>query len=119
MGDGGSSKGGNDKYIIITQAHPITAGFALGVPIQVTTSTSHLGHMTGWDENGSGVELLANYDTDGATKAKILAVDKLGLLVDGTQAPEKRVFFGAQYFANLTSEGVILFDQAFDWAAAP
>jgi len=119
MGDGGSSKGGNSKFIIITQAHPITAGFALGVPIQVSTSTNNLGHMTEWDEDGSQVKLLANYDTNGEQKAKILAVDKLGLLVDGTQAPEKRVFFGAQYFANLTSEGVQLFDQAFAWATAP
>jgi len=75
--------------------------------------------MTEWDENGSEIKLLAKYDTNGDTKAKILAVDKLGLLVDGTQAPEKRVFFGAQYFANLTSDGVILFDQAFNWTVAP
>jgi len=119
MGDGGSSKGGNSKFIIITQAHPITAGFALGVPIQVSTSTNNLGHMTEWDEDGSQVKLLANYDTSGEQKAKILAVDKLGLLVDGTQAPEKRVFFGAQYFANLTSDGVLLFDQALSWVTAP
>ena len=119
MGDGGSSKGGNNKYIIIAKDHPITAGFTVGQQVQVTTSTNNLGHMTGWDENGSGVELLANYDINGDTKAKILAVDKFGFLVDGTQAPEKRVFFGAQYFANLTPAGETLFDQAFAWVTTP
>ena len=115
MGDGGSSSGGNSKNIIITESHPITAGFTTGVPIQVTTSTKHLGHMTGWSD-GSGIVKLAHYDTSGSEEmAKILIVDKDGELVDGSFAAEKRVFFGAQYFANLTADGITLFDNSLDW----
>jgi len=117
MGDGGSSSGGNSKYIIITENHPITAGFATGVPIEVTTSTKNLGHMTGWSD-GSGLLKLAHYDSSGEQKAKILIVDANGELVDGSFAAEKRVFFGVQYFDKLTQDGVTLFDNALNWVTS-
>jgi len=118
MGNGGSSKGGKSKYIIIDNpdSHPITAGFAAGVPIQVTTSANHLGHMTGYD--GYGLQELAHYDTNGAEKAKILVADAGALLVDGSSAADKRVFFGAKYFDKLTQDGKTLFNNALVWATS-
>ncbi len=119
MGDGGSSSAGKSKYVIIDdpESHPITAGLGIpaGVPIQVTTSTSHLGHMTGYE--GTGVQELAHYDSSGTEKAKILVVNAGATLFDGTPAENKRVFFGAQYFDKLNDLGVALFDQALYWAA--
>jgi len=119
MGDGGSSKGGKSKYIIIDNpsAHYITQGFAAGVPIQVSTSVDNLGHMTGYD--GYGIQELAHYDTNGAVKAKILVADSGALLVDGSSAADKRVFFGAQHFDNLNANGITLFDRALEWAVIP
>ena len=104
----------NSKYIIINNpaAHPITQGFAAGVPIQVTTSSSNLGYISGYSK---GVKELGHYDTSGTVKAKILAVDAGALLIDGSSAAEKRVFFGAQYFGNLNSNGIKLFDNALKW----
>ena len=120
MADGGSSKSGKSKYIIIDDpsAHYITQGFAAGVPIQVTTSVNNLGHMKGYE--GYGLEELAHYDTTGSTKAKILVADAGAALVDGTStAADKRVFFGAQYFANLNDNGITLFDRALEWTQLP
>jgi len=37
------------------------------------------------------------------------------LLVDGSNAAEKRVFFGAQYFNNLNANGITLFNNALEW----
>jgi hypothetical protein len=120
MADGGSSKGGKSKSIIIDDpsAHYITQGFAAGVPIPVTTSVNNLGHMKGYE--GYGLEELARYDTSGSPKAKILVADAGAALVDGTStAADKRVFFGAQYFANLNDNGITLFDRALEWTLMP
>jgi len=117
MADGGSSSAGKSKYIIIDdpESHPITAGLGItaGVPIQVTTSTKHLGHMTSY---AAGGQELAHYDTNGSEKAKILVFDVGAQLIEGSAA-DKRVFFGAKYFDNLNDIGVALFDQALYWAA--
>jgi len=112
MGDGGSSSGGGSKFISIAQPHPITVGFS-GI-VEVTTSSNNLGHMTGWNA-GSGIKALAYYEDSGDIKAKILAVEKDGMLVDGSEAADKRVFFGAQYFGHLNGNGIQLFNQALDW----
>ena len=85
--------------------------------VALVTSTNNLGHMTGWSD-GSGMVKLAHYDTNGSVeKAKILIVDAGGELVDGSFAVEKRVFFGAQYFGNLTDDGKTMFNQALNWLA--
>jgi len=114
MGDGGSSSKGGSKYVWITSTHPITEGFT--GKVRVTTFSSGLGHMT--DKNswlGTDIELLAYYDNAGEIKAKLLAAEKGAKLTDGSFAEGKRVFYGAQHFANLNDAGKTIFNQAFEW----
>ncbi len=111
MGDGGSSKGGKSLNIVVLDpTHPIMQGYS--GTVTVTTSTEHLGHMTGWNTDpASQVQALAYYEASGEIKAKILVVEKGDILADGESiATGDRVFFGAQYFANLNSDGKILFN---------
>ena len=114
MGSGGSSSGGADTQINITDnSHYITSVFPLGVRT-VTTVATNLGYMSGW---ANGVTKLAHYNSN-STLAKLLYVDAGGVLQGGVNtAAERRVFFAAQYFANLTADGVTLFNRSLDWAA--
>jgi hypothetical protein len=113
LGTGGSSDGGGSTDIIIAaNSHYITQGFS--GTVTVTTSDEDLGYMTGWARD---VKLLASYN-GASTSAKILVIDAGQILVDGSIAADKRVFFGARYFGNLNANGIILFDRALEWAAS-
>jgi len=118
MADGGSSSAGKSKFVKFNdpESHPISAGLGIvpGEPVQVTTKTTNLGHMTSYAD---GAQEIAHYQTTGKIKAKILVVDFGAELADGSSAPAKRALFGAQYFDNLTEFGVILFDRTLEWAA--
>ena len=61
--------------------------------------------------SSSGVESLAHYD--GKPNKSKIAIADANVISPGVG---KRVFFGAQYFANLNPDGVALFDSALEWA---
>ncbi len=114
LGSGADSGGGGDTQINITDnSHYITSVFPTGVRT-VTTVTTNLGYMSGW---ANGVTKLAHYNSN-STFAKLLAVDNGGVLQGGINtAAERRAFWGARYFANLTADGITLFNRALDWVA--
>lgn len=114
LGSSGSSGGGGSNEIDITDnSHYITEIFPTG-EITVTTSTSNAGNIRGW---ANDVTKLAHY-TSNSDFAKLLYVEKEGVLENGVNtAAERRVFFGARYFANLNSNGITIFDRSLDWAA--
>ena len=114
IGTGGDATGGGDTQINITDnSHYITSVFPTGVRT-VTTVATNLGQISGW---ANGVTKLAHYNSS-PTLAKLAYVDNGGVLNGGVNiAAERRAFFGAQYFANLTADGITLFNRAFDWAA--
>ncbi len=114
MGTAGDSLGGGDTDIDITDnTHYITQVFPTGV-LTVTSVTTNLGSMSGW---ANDVNKLAHYDS-GPTFAKLLVVEKGGVLQGGTNtSADRRVFFGAQYFANLNEDGRTLFNRSLDWVA--
>jgi hypothetical protein len=109
-GDGGKSDEGDEEQIKITSNHPIitNAGFHQGQTITVTTDDENLGFMK---NNMAGVDELAHYDGE-SDMHKILAAD--AGVIHGDAG--KRVFFGAQYFNDLNTNGVALFDSAVDWS---
>ena len=76
-----------------------------------------MGYIAGWDAGSSQVLKLAHYSGNGAQKAKILVAGEGDILVDGSTAAGKRVFFGVQYFDNLTDDGKKLFNNALEWAS--
>ena len=114
LGSAGSSAGGGDTDIDITDnTHYITAVFPTGVRT-VTTATTNLGEMRGW---ANGVNKLGHYAAS-PTMAKLLEVEKGGILQGGVNtAAERRVFLGAQFFGNLNADGKTLFNRSLDWVA--
>ena len=114
MGTGGSSSGGGDTDINITDnTHYITQVFPTCV-LTVTVSPNNLGSMSGW---ANDVNKLAHYDST-PTSAKLLEVERGGVLQGGTNtAADRRVFFGAQRFGNLTVDGRTIFNRSLDWVA--
>jgi len=113
MGSGGSSSGGGDTDIKPDNSHYITGVFSNAVRT-VTTVATNLGDMSGW---ANGVRKLAHYKSN-STLAKLLYVEAGGVLQGGVNtAAERRVFFGVQYFANLTADGITLFNRSLNWAA--
>ncbi|MCH7933624.1 MAG: hypothetical protein IIC36_06470, partial [Gemmatimonadetes bacterium] len=114
MGSAGTSDLGADTQINITDnTHYITSVFPTGV-LTVTTVTTNLGSMSGW---ANGVGKLAHYNSNSAL-AKLLYVDIGGVLQGGVNtAADRRAFWGAQYFANLTADGITIFNRALDWVA--
>jgi len=117
MGTGGDSNLGGSLDIDITDnTHYITSVFPLGVLTinNAGTNTSNdLGYMAGW---ANGVKKLANY-TSNSSWARLTYVDKGGALVTSGTAAERRVFFGARYFAQLNSDGVKIFDRSLQWVS--
>ncbi len=113
LGTGGSSDGGGDDEINITNnTHYITEVFSIGT-LQVSTSTSNAGYMSGQSNDVYGLgDYIAN-----SGQHKIVVVEDGGTLTDSTTAANRRVFFGAQYFNNLNSNGLTIFQRALDWAA--
>ena len=109
---GKSNKGGSNS-IVIQGNHPITSGFTDGQIVQVTISDKHLGYMV--KDPASTVEQLGYYQGS-SSYGKILVADSGALLADGSTAQAKRVFFGAQYFADLTADGKTIVDNAILWA---
>ena len=69
--------------------------------------------MEGW---ASGVTLLGHYEGS-PEKSKLLVIDAGQTLTDGNASPDKRVFYGAQFFNNLTDAGKTLFDNALLWVS--
>ncbi|MFC1704891.1 LamG-like jellyroll fold domain-containing protein [Nanoarchaeota archaeon] len=113
FGTGGNSNDAPDTIINITNnTHYITQPFSLG-PVSVASTSGNGGYITGWSND---VNLLAYYNNT-PTQSKLLAVESGGTLADSSTAAERRVFFGARYFANLNSNGTTIFNRALDWVA--
>jgi hypothetical protein len=70
-----------------------------------------------WGVPGDEATIIATLDDD-PERAVIYAYDKGAALVDGTDAPEKRVFFMMtdDTFLALTDDALKLFDAAVAWA---
>jgi len=79
----------------------------------VTTSDKHLGVMKGWTND---VTLLGHYEGT-PEKAKLLVIDAGQTQSNGNTAADKRVFYGVQFFNNLTVDGKTLFDNALAWVS--
>jgi len=112
LADEGSSKGGKStNMVIVDNTHPITQGFSGTVTVSI--NSKHLGDMEGW---ANDVTLLGHYEGS-PEKAKLLVIDANQILTDGTTSPDKRVFYGVQFFKNLTVDGKTLFDNALTWVS--
>ena len=109
---GKSKAGGSTEMVIVDNTHPITSSFSLG-SLTVTTSDEHLGMMKGWSND---VTLLGHYDGS-PEKAKLLVIDVGKIQSNGNLAADKRVFYGVQFFNNLTVDGKTIFDNALAWVS--
>ena len=119
LGTSGSSSGGTGTIAkILDSSHYITQnlGVSNGDSITIADVAGNAGYMKGWDAGASQVKALAVYTSD-ETNGRILVIESGDKLVDGTNAPERRVFFGAQFFDNLNADGVELFDRSLLWAS--
>ena len=114
LGTGGSDTTANDDTVNITNVlHTITSGFSVG-QINATYHTTNQGHMLGW---GNDVKALAVYASSPA-RAKILAVDKGEILAGGNTAGGRRAAFLQTNGSDLNQNGIILWQNALDWAAS-
>ena len=117
MGTSGDSNlGGSLDIDIVNNTHFITSVYPLGtltINTAGTNTSNDLGYMAGW---ANGVTDLATY-TSNSSWARLLVVDKGGALVTSGTAAERRVFFGARYFGELTSDGIRIFDRALAWVS--
>ena len=112
FGDDGSGQG-QSTNITITGTPPITdnLGYIPGDTITVFTSIDKVGYM---NNDLAGVAELAHFD--GQSSHHLILAANAGV-IHCDAGP--RVFFGANYFVLLTSDGVELFDSAFNWAITP
>jgi hypothetical protein len=102
-----------DLYINITNTtHPLAAGFPAGV-LQVNEFPQEFA----WGVPGNEAIIIASRPDD-PEQAVIYAYDKGAELIDGSEAPEKRVFFMLtdDTFLALNEDGIKLFDAAVAWA---
>ena len=103
--------------IIITAAHPITAGFGVGSSVPLTTWG---GTRIWWSENAQapGAASLA-HDDDDTSQMYLTYIEKDGVLLGGGKAPARQVMFGMTDFSfnGFSPEGKQLFGQAVFWAA--
>jgi hypothetical protein len=100
-------------YIDIVNAdHPIAAGLPGGV-LQVNEYPQEFA----WGVPGAEAAIIATLDDD-PERAVIYAYDKGAALADGSDAPEKRVFFMLtdDTYLALNDEALSLFDAAVAWA---
>ena len=114
-GEGTNGEGRETNVIITDNTHYITQNFDLG-EITVANTAGNTGFMKQWDFGQSEVKLLSHYASD-TEIARLLVVDVGEELVDGTNAVDKRAFFGARYFNNLNDNGKEIFDRALSWAS--
>jgi len=117
MGTSGDSNlGGSLDINIVDNSHFITSVYPLGAVTINTAGTNtgnDLGYMSGW---ANGVKSLANY-TFNSNWSRLEYVEKGDLLVTSGTAAERRVFYGARYFGELTSDGVRIFDRSLAWVS--
>lgn len=121
MGDsGGDFTTDLREWDIADNTHPITDGQSLGsVAVQFSEKDMLPGEMAYVTDTGAeGVQVLAT-SPDDPTQVTLAAIDKGGLLLDGTLAANRRVFMGFADW-NLGSDVVTdkaweLFDAAITW----
>jgi hypothetical protein len=102
-----------DLYVnILDTTHPLAAGF----PPDVLQVNEYLQEFA-WGVPGEEATIIATL-ADEPERAVIYAYDQGAALVDGTEAPEKRVFFMLtdDTFLALNEDGLSLFDAAVAWA---
>jgi hypothetical protein len=114
LGTSGDSTGAPDGDVEIQNgSHYITQDYNTNDVVTIASTTSNLGYMGGWSND---VQALAVYDST-PTQSWLLAVENGGTLTDLTTAAERRVFLGAQYFANLNSNGTDIFERSLNWVS--
>lgn len=97
---------------IVNATHPLAAGLPAAV-LQVNEFPQEFA----WGVPGAEATIIATLD-DNRERAVIYAYDKGAELVDGSDAPEKRVFFMLtdDTFLALNDDALKLFDAAVTWA---
>jgi len=104
---------GSTTVVILDDSHYITQGYTDGVT-DIANSTGHAGYMRNWSSGESNP--LAVY-TSNPKQARILIIDKDQILVNNEIAKDRRAFFGADWFSNLSPDGINLFNRTLDWVA--
>jgi hypothetical protein len=102
-----------DLYVyIVNSAHPLAAGF-----IEDILLVNEYPQEFAWGVPGPEATIIATR-ADSTEQAVIYAYDQGAALIDGSEAPEKRVFFMLtdDTFLALNEDGLALFDAAVAWA---
>src|SRR5690606_34014401 len=102
-----------DLYIYIVNAdHPLAAGF-----IEDLLLVNEYAQEFAWGVPGPEATIIAT-TADSPDRAVIYAYDQGAALIDGSPAPEKRVFFMLtdDTFLALNDDGLALFNAAVEWA---
>jgi hypothetical protein len=104
-----------DHVITILEDHPITAGFAVGTDVTISTGQTEVWWSTGQQAPGS---LSLAHEMDDTTRLFFTIVEKDGELNNGNFAEERRVMLGMtdNTFDSFTDDGKALFGQSIDWA---
>lgn len=105
-----------DHVITITDNHLITAGFAIGQDVTITTGQAEVWWSTGQQAPGS---LSLAHEMGDPSRLFLTIVDEGGELNDGSLAPARRMMLGMtdSTFNAFTDDGRQLFGQAVDWTA--
>ena len=105
-----------DHVITITDNHLITAGFAIGQDVTITTGQAEVWWSTGQQAPGS---LSLAHEMGDPSRLFLTIVDEGGELNDGSLAPARRMMLGMtdSLFNAFTDDGRQLFGQAVDWTA--
>ena len=105
-----------DHVITITEDHLITAGFAIGQDVTITTGQAEVWWSTGQQAPGS---LSLAHEMGDPSRLFLTIVDEGGELNDGSLAPGRRMMLGMtdSTFNAFTEDGQQLFGQAVDWTA--
>ncbi|MCH8045844.1 MAG: PEP-CTERM sorting domain-containing protein [Planctomycetes bacterium] len=105
-----------DHVITITDNHLITAGFAIGQDVTITTGQAEVWWSTEQQAPGS---LSLAHEMGDPSRLFLTIVDEGGELNDGSLAPARRMMLGMtdSTFNAFTDDGRQLFGQAVDWTA--
>lgn len=103
-----------DHVISIVEEHQITAGFAIGQEVTISTGQTEVWWSTGQQAPGS---LSLATELEDSNRLFMTIVETDGELNDGTLARARRVMMGMtdSTFNLFTDDGKLLFGQSVDW----
>ena len=104
-----------DHVITILEDHPITAGFAVGTDVTISTGQTEVWWSNGQQAPGS---LSLAHEMGDPSRLFLTIVEKDGELNNGNLAEERRVMLGMtdNTFNSFTDDMKTIFGQSIDWA---